>query len=111
MPSQKIKQEAIEVKLVADENLKIPYNRFYSNFIYIQHTMYDFSLRFCDMQPIYDIKEIKDTKTKPMSIVSEAVVPAKIIPGLVNALIDSYNKYQEAYGDGKKIEIVKINEK
>ncbi|MCK4404325.1 MAG: DUF3467 domain-containing protein [candidate division Zixibacteria bacterium] len=78
---------------------KEPKERIYSNFVVIRHSPYDFSLEFCEIPPptVEQDKKIKKTKKIRAYVKTKIVLPAKVIPSLIQALTDNYNKYEKKF--------------
>ncbi len=97
-PDQKNLKET-GVKLIADPKFEFSYPRYYANHVEIRSTPFDFSLRFCEALPIYEVPvegpdgiiEIK------IPIKAEIVIPKDILPALIKAMQDNYDRYIEAY--------------
>ena len=88
----------IEVHLVPDPKLELPYPRLYSNHISIHSSPFDFTLRFCDALPVYEMPKnlqrgILEVK---VPIVAEIIVPLEVFPSLINAMQEHLQKHQEA---------------
>lgn len=49
-------KETLEVSVVPDD--AVISKRIYSNFVAVNQSAYDFSLRFCDASPIHDINKV-----------------------------------------------------
>jgi len=98
------KDKGIEITLIPSDNLMS--NRLYSNYVQVNQSPFDFSLRFCDAPAIYDMDEvIKNKGAFQIPVVAEIVVPLEIMPRLIDALKKEYEKYLELSKgdiDGKK---------
>jgi len=77
--------------------------RVYSNFCSIQNSPFDFTLTFCEMQPIgeREIQEAQSTHLVRAPVKARMVVPVQMIPGLIAALQENYRLYQESFGTPK----------
>jgi hypothetical protein len=75
--------------------------RTYANFCGVSHTPFDFTLTFCEVQPLSD----KDVQLAQQEHVVRApvrvrvVVPVQIVPSLVAALQDQLRSYHESYAN------------
>lgn len=87
--------------VVPDEDPSV--QRIYSNFCAIQNSPFDFTLTFCEMQPISDreIQEAETTHVVKAPVKARMVVPAQMIPGLIAALQENFRLYQESFGPPK----------
>ena len=77
--------------------------RIYSNFCAIQNSPFDFTLTFCDVGPLgeKEIREAQQTQVVRAPVRARLVVPVGMIPGLVTALQENFQLYQESYGPPK----------
>jgi len=96
----------ISINAVPDPHFEIPYPRYYSNYISVHHTPYDFTLRFCDALPIYEMPELSADGTAEIKIPikTEVVIPAAVFPDLIKAMQDQYKKYQKKFEGAAKNE-------
>jgi Protein of unknown function (DUF3467) len=94
-------KKAVNFTIVPDEDTSIP--RIYSNFCSIQHSPFDFTLTFCDMQPIgeREVQAAQANEVLRAPVRARMVVPVQVIPGLVAALQENFRLYQESYGPPK----------
>jgi hypothetical protein len=94
-------KRSINFTVVPDEAGSVP--RVYSNFCAIQNSPFDFTLTFCEMQPISDrqIQEAEVTHVVKAPVKARMVVPAQMIPGLIAALQENFRLYQESFGPPK----------
>ncbi|MCU0242992.1 MAG: DUF3467 domain-containing protein [Vicinamibacteria bacterium] len=78
-------------------------DRIYSNFCAIQNSPFDFTLTFCEMQPLgeREIQQIKETRSVRAPVRARIVVPVQVLPGLIGALQEHFRLYQESYGPPK----------
>lgn len=93
------KQEQIEDKGV--EVLLIPTDgkaskRLYANFVQIQNTPFDMSLRFCDAIPFYDTPQEQKKVRLEIPVVAEIVLPYDVVPNLISALELKYKHFLSA---------------
>jgi hypothetical protein len=94
-------KKAVNFTIVPDEDTSIP--RVYSNFCSIQHSPFDFTLTFCDMQPIgeRELQAAQANEVLRAPVRARMVVPVQVIPGLIAALQENFRLYQESYGPPK----------
>ena len=94
-------KKSVNFTIVPDDGEAVP--RVYSNFCAIQNSPFDFTLTFCEMQPISDreIKEAGVTHVVRAPVKARMVVPAQMIPGLIGALQENFRLYQESFGPPK----------
>lgn len=94
-------KKAINFTVVPDEDKSIP--RTYANFCSIQHSPFDFTLSFCDMNPLgeRDIQEAQASHVVKAPVRARIVVPIPLIPGLIAALQENFRLHQESYGPPK----------
>jgi hypothetical protein len=91
-------QRSVNFTIVPAEDGTIP--RIYSNFCAIQNSPFDFTLTFCEMQPLgeRELREAQTTNVVRAPVRTRLVVPVQMIPGLLAALQENYRLYQESYG-------------
>ena len=94
-------KRSVNFTIVPDEGETV--TRVYSNLCAIQNSPFDFTLTFCEMQPISDreIKEAEVTHVVKAPVKARMVVPAQMIPGLIAALQENFRLYQESFGPPK----------
>jgi hypothetical protein len=94
-------KKAVNFTIVPDDDTQIA--RVYSNFCSIQHSPFDFTLTFCDMQPIgeREVQAAQATEVLRAPVRARMVVPVQVIPGLIAALQENFRLYQESYGPPK----------
>lgn len=87
--------ERFEISVVPDNT--IVSKRIYANFVAVNQSAHDFSLRFCDAPPVHDIKKVMDNAgVHPAPVIAEIALPLAVIPALIKALQTQYNKRGEA---------------
>lgn len=71
----------------------------YANFVNINHTPFDFTLTFCEAPPIYRGEEEKIKKNPRLEAPTKArvVIPVNIVPALISALQENYDKYKDSF--------------
>ena len=91
------KPKELVIELVAGKNPKL--GRIYSNYVSVSQTPWDFTLRFCDTPPRADV-EVSERAGEEGSVIAEApaivdvIIPAAIMPALINAMRSQLNKYK-----------------
>lgn len=76
--------------------------RTYANFCGVSHTPFDFTLTFCEVQPLseHDIKTAQHEHVVKAPVRVRVVIPVQIVPSLVAALQDQLRIYNDAYAGG-----------
>jgi hypothetical protein len=94
-------KKAVNFTIVPDDDTTTP--RIYSNFCSIQNSPFDFTLTFCEMQPIRekDLQQAQDTHVVKAPVRARMVVPVQMIPGLIAALQENFRLYHESFGPPK----------
>jgi hypothetical protein len=74
-------------------------DRTYANFCGVSHTPFDFTLTFCEVQPLsdQDIQVAQQEHVVKAPVRARLVVPVQIIPSLIAALQDQLRSYNDAY--------------
>ena len=83
----------------ADDPAGAPTPRTYANFCSIAHTPFDFTLTFCEVQPLSD-KEIRDAEHEHIvraPVRARIVLPVQFIPTLIAALQENLRVFSEAH--------------
>ena len=95
------KKKSINFTIVPDEREEVP--RVYSNFCSIQNSPFDFTLTFCEMQPVgeKELESARDSHIVKAPVRTRMVVPVQMIPGLISALQENFRLYQESFGPPK----------
>jgi hypothetical protein len=77
------------------------HERTYSNFCAISHTPFDFTLTFCEVQPISekDVREAGEEHVIKAPVRARMVVPIQFIPNLVAALQEHMRIFSESYAN------------
>lgn len=77
--------------------------RIYANFCAVSHTPFDFTLTFCEVQPLSekDVAEVPEgaTKTIGAPVKSKVVIPVQLVAALAAALQENLKNYQESYSN------------
>jgi len=76
--------------------------RTYANFCGVSHTPFDFTLTFCEVQPLSerDIQLAQQEHVVRAPVRARIVVPVQIISSLVVALQDQLRSYNDSYAVG-----------
>ena len=99
------KPVAAEVKLVPDPKLELPYPRLYANYVAVNSSPFDFTLRFCDALPLYERPKVRDGVMEvKIPIVAEIILPLNVFPDMIKAMQLHYDNRNEAYGEAVKDE-------
>jgi hypothetical protein len=86
----------INFTIVPDDDGAVP--RTYANFCAIAHTPFDFTLTFCEVQPLSE-KDVHDAQAQHVvhaPVRARLVVPVQFIPNLIAAL----QEHLRVYSDG-----------
>jgi hypothetical protein len=94
-------RKSVNFTIVPDDEGHVP--RVYSNFCAIQNSPFDFTLTFCEMQPIgeRELAQAQSTHIVKAPVKARMVVPVQMIPGLIAALQENFRLYQESFGPPK----------
>jgi hypothetical protein len=94
-------RRSVNFTIVPDDDSTVP--RIYSNFCSIQNSPFDFTLSFCDMQPLgeREIQQAQASQVVKAPVRAKLVVPVQMIPGLITALQENLRMYQESFGPAK----------
>ena len=83
--------QLLKIKLLPSSQPKL--GRIYSNYIQVAHSLWDFTLRFCDAPPGSDLPTLaKDGKAEIPNLI-DILIPVNLMPGLIKALQDNYDMY------------------
>ena len=87
----------INFTIVPDDGGPMP-AREYANFCAVQHTPFDFTLTFCEVQPLTEreIREAEAEHTVKAPVRARIVLPVQFIGPLVAALQENLRVYQES---------------
>lgn len=89
----------INFTIVPDENSTAP--RTYANFCAISHTPFDFTLTFCEVQPLSD-KDVRDAQAEHIiraPVRARLVVPVQFVPNMIAALQEHLRVYSDSYAN------------
>jgi hypothetical protein len=94
-------KKSLNFTIVPADDDSVP--RTYSNFCAIQNSPFDFTLTFCEMRPLgeKDVREAQQNQVVRAPVKARLVVPVGMIPGLIAALQENFQLYQESYGPPK----------
>jgi Protein of unknown function (DUF3467) len=91
-------RKQINFTIVPDESSDAPARR-YANFCAIAHTPFDFTLTFCEVQPLSE-KEIRDAEADHLvraPVRARIVMPVQFIPTLIAALQENLRVFSESH--------------
>jgi hypothetical protein len=89
----------INFTIVPDETSDAP--RTYANFCAISHTPFDFTLTFCEVQPLSE-KDVHDARSDHVvraPVRARLVVPVQFVPNMIAALQEHLRVYSESYSN------------
>ena len=94
-------KKSINFTVVPDE--RTPVERSYANFCAVSHTPFDFTLSFCEMEPLSE-REFADAAEGSTHVVkapvkAKVVVPVQLIPALVAALQENMKVFRDSYSN------------
>ena len=92
---KKIKGKSDELELIP--SLEPRLGRVYSNFAWISHSPWDFTIRFCDAPPGGDAARLRQGTKLTVPSVVDVVVPVEVLPSLISALQTNYEEFLKAY--------------
>ena len=94
-------KKSVNFTIVPADDNTVP--RVYSNFCSIQNSPFDFTLTFCEMQPIgeRELQQAQATHLVRAPVKARLVVPVQMVPGLIAALQENFRLYQESFGPPK----------
>ncbi len=75
--------------------------RTYANFCAVAHTPFDFTLTFCEVQPLseQDVREAQQEHVVRAPVRAKVVLPVQLVPSLISALQDQLRSFQESYAN------------
>ena len=91
-------RKQINFTIVPDDANPAP--RTYANFCAVNHTPFDFTLSFCEVQPLSE-KEIRDAEADHVvkaPVRARLVLPVQFIPTLIAALQEHMRVFSESTG-------------
>lgn len=88
---------------IVPQEAEEPIERIYANFCAVSHTPFDFTLTFCEVQPLSekDVADIPEggTKTIGAPIKTKIVIPVQLVGPLAAALQENLKIYQDSYAN------------
>jgi hypothetical protein len=90
-------RKQINFTILPDEDKTVP--RIYANFCAVNHTPFDFTLSFCEVQPLSE-KEIREAEADHIvraPVRARLVLPVQFIPTLIAALQDNLRIFSESH--------------
>jgi len=90
-------RKQINFTIVPDDATDAP--RVYANFCAVNHTPFDFTLTFCEVQPLSD-KEIHDAEQDHLvraPVRARLVLPVQFVPTLIAALQENLRIFSESH--------------
>jgi Protein of unknown function (DUF3467) len=93
-------RKQINFTIVPDDSGDSP--RTYANFCAISHTPFDFTLSFCEVQPLSqkDIEAAQADHLVKAPVRAKIVLPLQVVPNLIAALQEHMRVYSESAGQG-----------
>ena len=91
-------RKQINFTIIPDDGGDSP--RTYANFCAISHTPFDFTLSFCEVQPLSQ-KDIEAAETNPVvraPVRAKIVLPLQVVPNLIAALQEHMRVFSESTG-------------
>ena len=91
-------RKQINFTIVPDDSNDL--SRTYANFCAISHTPFDFTLSFCEVQPLSqkDIEEAESDQTVKAPVRAKIVLPLQVVPNLIAALQEHMRIFSESTG-------------
>lgn len=88
-------RKQINFTIVPDDDRSQP--RTYANFCAISHTPFDFTLSFCEVQPLSedDLRNAESEHVVRAPVRAKVVLPLQVMPGLIAALQEHARLLQE----------------
>jgi hypothetical protein len=94
-------RRSVNFTIVAADDDATP--RIYSNFCAVQLSPFDITLTFCEMQPLGEkqLREAEQSQVVRAPVRVRLAIPPTMVPGLVTALQENFERYQEAFAPPK----------
>ena len=91
-------RKQINFTIVPDDAGDSP--RTYANFCAISHTPFDFTLSFCEIQPLTqkDIETAEANQVVKAPVRAKIVLPLQVVPNLIAALQEHMRVFSESTG-------------
>ena len=90
-------RKQINFTIVPEDGGSAP--RTYANFCAVNHTPFDFTLTFCEVQPLSE-KEIREAEHEHIvraPVRARVVLPVQFIPALIAALQENLRVFSESH--------------
>lgn len=90
-------RKQINFTIIPDDETKEP--RTYANFCAVNHTPFDFTLSFCEVQPLSE-KEIQHAEQQHVvraPVRARIVIPVQFVPTLIAALQENLRVFSESH--------------
>jgi hypothetical protein len=90
-------RKQINFTIVPDDDSRQP--RTYANFCAVNHTPFDFTLTFCEVQPLSE-KEVREAEAEHVvkaPVRAKVVMPVQFVPTLIAALQENLRIYSESH--------------
>jgi hypothetical protein len=90
-------RKQINFTIIPDDTGEAP--RTYANFCAVNHTPFDFTLTFCEVQPLSE-KEIRDAEHEHIvraPVRARVVMPVQFIPTLIASLQENLRVFSESH--------------
>jgi hypothetical protein len=90
-------RKQINFTIVPDDDGKGP--RTYANFCAVNHTPFDFTLTFCEVQPLSEreIREAEQDHVVRAPVRGKIVIPVQFVPTLIAALQENFRVFSESH--------------
>ena len=91
-------RKQINFTIVPDDSSDTP--RIYANFCAISHSPFDFTLAFCEVQPLSekDIQAAEADHVVRAPVRAKIALPLSVVPNLIAALQEHMRVYSESTG-------------
>ena len=91
-------RKQINFTIIPDDGGDSP--RTYANFCAISHTPFDFTLSFCEVQPLSqkDIEAAESNHAVRAPVRAKIVLPLQVVPNLIAALQEHMRIFSESTG-------------
>ena len=90
-------RKQINFTIIPDDTAGAP--RTYANFCAVNHTPFDFTLTFCEVQPLSE-KEIREAESEHIvraPVRARVVMPVQFIPTLIASLQENLRVFSESH--------------
>lgn len=93
-------RKQINFTIVPDDAVPGP-ERTYANFAAVAHTPFDFTLTFCEVQPLSDkeIQQAESEHTVHAAVKARLVMPVQFVPTLIAALQENLRVFSESHAN------------